>query len=264
MGWGKVNAGGAGASLGCTVKAYVSELLLPAAGKENDIAIITETPITEWQMRSDQPTTRSDGTALIGGEVWIKTDDQGVTWNALKKNGIFVCPVRCEQHVDGAWASKGIKIYKGSAWTDTWGGYLFKDGEEYVDVTGGWVGFKPGTGDYASHAQKTEGLLRLYVYQFYDYIDGFGTVNPINLDAYTTLHVYVASATPFIRIGACPVLDDTAWDLGAVTQVTVTGEATLSISSLTGSWHIWFGTYIGGSSSSRKTMDASTTKIWLT
>lgn len=53
------------------------------------------------------------------GTVWIQTGTTSlVAFNALKKNGIQVCPISANQYVNGAWVAKTAQTYQGGAWVD--------------------------------------------------------------------------------------------------------------------------------------------------
>jgi len=72
------------------------------------------------------------------GTVWIQTGiTSPVTFNALKKNGISVCPLSAKQYTGGAWVEKAVKTYQSDEWKG-WVTWLYKDGNQYTDVTGGW------------------------------------------------------------------------------------------------------------------------------
>lgn len=107
----------------------------PTNPKENTIWINTDVKITSYQFAATQP---SSPTA---GMVWIPTGTSSTAeFNALKKNGIQVYPVSAKQYVSGAWVDKTAKSYQGGKWVDWWNGELYKSGNEYTSVTGGWVG----------------------------------------------------------------------------------------------------------------------------
>ena len=88
------------------------------------------------------------GTALIRawekcyhteGTLWIQSGASSpVAFNALKKNGITVYPISAKQYVSGAWADKTAKSYQGGAWVDWYNGELYKGGNQYENITGGW------------------------------------------------------------------------------------------------------------------------------
>ena len=131
-------SGGGGTALNFRV---VGGTTAPSNPKENTIWVNTSTPITSWVFSATQPTGAT-------GKVWISTDTSSqIAFNALKKNGIQVYPISAKQYVSGAWVDKTVKSWQGGKWVDWWNGELYKYGNEYVDITGGWnaVGTTPPT-----------------------------------------------------------------------------------------------------------------------
>ena len=106
---------------------------VPSNPSENTIWINTSTPIADWYLQNTEPT-------AIEGRVWIVIGTSSVTpFNALKKNGLYVYPLTAKQYVSGAWVSKPISIYRGGVWDNVLSElYLYKAGDEYVSITGGW------------------------------------------------------------------------------------------------------------------------------
>lgn len=95
----------------------------PSNPKENTIWVDTDTAITDWVFSATQP-------AAVSGRVWIQTGTTSpVTFNALKKNSIQVCPLTAKQYVNGAWVDKAAKSYQGGAWVEfDPNRYIFKQG----------------------------------------------------------------------------------------------------------------------------------------
>lgn len=140
MAIGRTNCGG-GAALNFEVKAYASLLLLPASAKENSIAIITDLAMSEFMFAYDRPTTRSNGAALSGGEVWLFNDTIGIyTVNALKKNMIKLYPSsKCEQYnaATATWVAREVRLFRNGAWQELFI-YYFNNGDN-TPLTGGWA-----------------------------------------------------------------------------------------------------------------------------
>lgn len=89
----------------------------PSNPKENTIWINTDTAIGEYQFSSTQPKTRADGSPLQTGDVWIKTGvASNVTFNALKKNAIFLYPVVASQWNGSKWVTKTMKVFIDGSW----------------------------------------------------------------------------------------------------------------------------------------------------
>lgn len=106
----------------------------PASPKENTIWVNMSSAITDWYFGSDEPDVRKEGT------LWITTGVSGnVAFNALKKNGLKVYPISAKHYRSGAWVEKPAKIYQGGKWVDWWDGSLYKIGNQYTEITGGWT-----------------------------------------------------------------------------------------------------------------------------
>lgn len=104
-----------GASLNFSV---VGGTVQPTNPKENTIWVNTATAIGEWQFAAAEPVVRADGSALVTGDVWIKTGvDTNVEFNALRKNGIKLKLVNSYQWDGSAWTTKTAKIYLNGKWT---------------------------------------------------------------------------------------------------------------------------------------------------
>lgn len=110
----------------------------PSNPVENTVWVNTDTDIKDWQFSETQPSERTDGTPLSGGEVWFSTGlNTKIKFNALKKHNITVSPNGCKQYIDGVWVDKIAMIYQSSVWID-FRTCLFLNGDECTDLTGGW------------------------------------------------------------------------------------------------------------------------------
>ena len=105
----------------------------PASPKENTIWVNTDIAIGYWQFASTQPETRTDGTALQNGDLWIATANSGTAkLNALKKNGIVLFVGICKQWNGSVWETKNAYIYQNSMW-QTFTMYLYNNGVSYAE-----------------------------------------------------------------------------------------------------------------------------------
>lgn len=183
--------GGGGAGLNFSVKAYSA---LPESGKENEIAVITETPMTEWVCSNFEPA------SPVEGMVWVRTGTaSGVAFNALKKNGLMVYPLKVKQYVYEAWVDKTAKSYIDGEWKN-WILYLFSDGAANEDVTGGFYGtIQDGglyyTGTVASGSNKS-----------------FSTKEAVDLTGFNTLKAMMLSSTTSSDIYFRLFVDDSPKD----------------------------------------------------
>lgn len=94
----------------------------PTDPEENTIWINTDEPVTGWTFRADEPETPDPGM------VWILTGVSGaMEFNALKENGLQVCPLSAKQYIGGVWVDKAAKSRQNGVWVD-WRMDIFKDG----------------------------------------------------------------------------------------------------------------------------------------
>ena len=85
----------------------------PTNPKENMIWVNTSNKITGWYFSYKQPEN------MVEGEVWFVTGTSSdIAFNALKKNDIYVYPLKATQYVSGAWVEKTAKIYQNGEWVE--------------------------------------------------------------------------------------------------------------------------------------------------
>lgn len=122
--------GAGGAALNFKV---VPGLTQPGTAAENTIWVKTES-LTGWIIDASQPE------ELTEGMVWISAGTKSaVEFNALKKNGIQVYPLSAKQMIGGALVDVEAVSYQGGEWVDWWNGDLYKQGDLYEHISGGWV-----------------------------------------------------------------------------------------------------------------------------
>lgn len=104
----------------------------PSNPKENTIWINTSSTITDWVFSATQPSS-------VNGRVWISTGTSStIEFNALKKNGIQVYPLKAKQYISGMLVEKTAMSYQNGEWVLWWNGELYTPGNEWESVTGGW------------------------------------------------------------------------------------------------------------------------------
>ena len=107
----------------------------PETAKANTIWVDTDN-ITSWIFSATQPETAEEGM------VWISIGTFSTAeFNALKKNSVMVYPLSAKQCVNGEWVGKTAQVYQ-DGWSDLWNGELYKDGNEFEAITGGWIPYK--------------------------------------------------------------------------------------------------------------------------
>lgn len=169
----------------------------PANPTENMIWINTDVEITNYYISATRPTT------MIEGSVWITTStSSSVEFNTIKDdNQIMVYLLGATQMVSGELVSKEIKSYRsaedgtGGKWIDHVI-YLFKNGNQYENITGGWSA--PAGGSFqisdvikiAQSASQGYGTARVQ------------TVKKINISNCSTLRVLVSKLVLSTSAGA--------------------------------------------------------------
>ena len=180
-------AGSGGTSLNFTVVGGTSQ---PSSPKENTIWVNTSTTITSWVFSAEQPSSPTSGM------VWIQTGDSSdATFNALKKNILQVYPLSAKQYVYYSWVDKEAIVYQNSTWVELSSNfYLYRKGNEYTDLTGGWtsVGKKAESDANASSLAPTITRADTYIRASITTSSRSGIfymLNPINITGYSTLVV---------------------------------------------------------------------------
>ena len=115
MAIGRTNAGGGGVG-GLNFK-VVGGTTQPANPTENMIWVNTSETIADWVFSATQPT-------AADGRVWISTGAaSNFSFNALKKNGLIVCPMSAKQYVNYALVDVTAMSYQDGEWRE-WVTYI--------------------------------------------------------------------------------------------------------------------------------------------
>lgn len=170
---------GGGANLNFRIKQYPENAdLSRIIGKENDIAVLTDTPISSWEFSCVTP---SDP---VSGMVWFFVKNRSaMSFNALKKHGIFIYPTSCKQYIGGSWVDKKASIYQSGSWV-SWQYRVYnlaEDGYAIFDTLFTKVG-----GSHISYSQSGNFI-------YLNSGTGQGALifkTPIDLSAYETMKVY--------------------------------------------------------------------------
>ncbi len=154
----------------------------PSNPADNTVWVNTSTTISSWVFSVTEPSSPAEGM------VWFLTGTaSNAAFNALNKNNIMVYPISTKQYVGGAWVDKIVASYKNGAWVSWWDGYLYKNGDEYTYITGGWVLSGTCTRNSSSILLGEQSTWR------FDTNSTASTSNGINLTGKTTLQVYFNS-----------------------------------------------------------------------
>ena len=206
----------------------------PSSPSENTIWVNTSTTITSYVFSATQPTGAT-------GMVWLQTGTtSSAAFNALKKNTINVYPSVCKQYVSNAWVSKTAKIYQSGKWVDLifW---LYNQGDECANVTGGWKGVYDATG-YYSKGTITKNAQNITVSLSGIQLLVPSCVNTINLTEQKTLKINVLSRTSNLESTVLAV-----WPTNkpqnhgewiASKEFTTTGVISLDVTSLSGAYKV--------------------------
>ena len=112
----------------------------PAHPRENTIWVSTDQKITDYYFSRTRPENMADG------DVWFITGtSSNAAFSAVKKIAVMVYPLDAKQMISGVLTAVSAKIYKDRAWVEWWNGELFRDGNQYEHITGGWIAV-PGGG----------------------------------------------------------------------------------------------------------------------
>lgn len=166
----------------------------PSNPSENTIWVNTDTEITSWHFCATEPVTYVEGT------VWIQVGDSSdLEFNALKKNGIMSYPLFVKQYVGGSWVKKDAEIYNDGVWEYLWNGHLYRNGDEFESITGGWIPYKTSSSDTTAvnpTVTKSADSVKITIPSSEPYTKGGALVtkNPVSFKDKNTL-VFTGSST---------------------------------------------------------------------
>jgi len=226
----------------------------PPNPTNNTIWVNTSADITSWEFSSVQPSSPTNGM------VWITTGTASTAaFNALKKNSVMVYPQSAKQYIDGAWVEKEARTYQGGTWNE-WRLYLYKHGQEYADITGGWVSVQAQGGYPMGNAVRGTD----YLLADSNWVDNVGGTsvgwtfnNPIDVTNYKTLKFVVTTNQALnsrvsLYTGTSYVSTGTAFvDCPHGTEK----EFSLDISNVSGSYKVCLSTWSG--------TDMKIHKVWI-
>lgn len=228
----------------------------PSNPKNGDFYLYTGTAISGTELNgfiSGFPTwTMPEGFVYIGSG---GTYNDSIFVNLINvRNGMHnFCPCCCYQVEGGKWYRKDAFVYRNGAWlkfstwAQQWDGTLFYNGNQYEDVTGGWVG-----NGISSTTVGTN--LSLIVANTSPYLT---TQNAIDLSGYTKLHMIAdGNAGQYSYFGISSNVPSNARPNYIASATFIGGENVLDVSAIN-SGHI----SIGATASWGVTINIS--KVWL-
>ena len=167
------------------------------------------------------------------GHVWISTGDFSTAeFNALKKNGIQVCPKSAKQYINGTWVVKTGQIYQSGTWKG-WAHYLIGNGVDAQTVTGGFPV------DWHTDWQvfNSDGSVTLkHSYADATFRHDYSTNNTFDVTNYTKLVVHATAWDTYeaFSVGVNTVANKGQKCISSVSIENVPSTVTLDISSITG------------------------------
>lgn len=256
MGEAIISRRGGGVGINLKVISAASREQLPSNPTKYTVCVITSTPITSWQIGGEQPVSPEDGF------VWFsELDTKLLTFNMLKKNGVYISPGSAQQYVSGTWNIVQVGIYDGTTWLGL-RTYLYAQGDMMTDITGGWRASwlnAESAGTVTNKYNGTNGI-DFYLYEKYEENGSvskgfFSTSRPIDITHYNTINYKLYyfkrnSSSPstlqagYLEVGgrASVTTNTFLLDFGTKTTTALSSgvETTLSvdISSITGNYYI--------------------------
>ena len=228
----------------------------PSNPKNGDFYLYTGTAISATELNgfmSGFPTwTMPEGFVYIGSG-GAYNDSSYVNLINVRNGMHNFCPCCCYQVEGGKWYRKDAFVYRNGAWlkfstfAQQWDGTLFYNGNQYTDITGGWVG-----NGISSTTVGTN--LSLIVANTSPYLT---TQNAIDLSGYTKLHMIAdGNAGQYSYFGISSNVPSNARPNYIASATFSGGENVLDISAIN-SGHI----SIGATASWGVTINIS--KVWL-
>ena len=242
---GRTNGGsGGGASLSFKILAYATEAeLLKATQVENTIGVVTTSEITSWFFSGSAEAPADPENGLL----WIQTGTaSNVAFNALKKNGIQLCPLSAKQYIGNSWKDLTAKSFIDGAWVDWWLGEIYEYGVFYVDhsnsVTNGTVTYGADNLLFTTNASSTAEVYEMF--------------GPFGLDRFNKISAIFTNETSNLNSTACifvsPNIGANRSNAAAIIEVdmdkgTKNLEVSLEVSSFSNECYVYVGTNTAGS-----------------
>ena len=157
---------------------------LPAKKKEGTIAVVTNVKIGNVLIQNETPAQPE------AGDVWVNTGASSSVH--LPFGNATLYPVGVKQYINGAWEMVPAYVFTSEGWKSL-EKYLLQSGNQFTDVTGGWiartqyggVAVIDATGLHAAEGTEVSDYNRV----------AFRTANVIDLSGYRTLRANFTAAT---------------------------------------------------------------------
>lgn len=157
---GRTNAGFGGGGGGLRVAVGLTE---PGAPRENIVWVKSDKAGKKYVFSKTEPESPGDGL------IWFCVTNAGI----ITKTSVYA---------DGAWTLVDTYMYLSEAWVQiasAWNGELFENGNQYMDITGGWpakLGTLGETNPYLKYSAGAQNIVA-------------SSGKMIDLTNYTTLHI---------------------------------------------------------------------------
>ena len=176
---------------------------------QNMIWIDTDVPIGRVFFGNNEP-----NEIFIDGDIWIHTGTtSSVAFNSLKIGDAYmnmIYPLYVNQYINSNWANMTAKSYQGGEWVDWfYEQYLYKNGNQYTDITGGFSAISTGI-------LETDGTKLSFLCGQGNAFNCFATNNKIQKGSATKLILNVTVNPSSMRFGVSTTRTNTRNDWAAL------------------------------------------------
>lgn len=211
------------------VKTYSSDTALKAASApDNTVGIVTSVSLSNWQVVDVLPTTQTSGVAYI-------VAGSGTAVTIGRRLNLHLKECRLNGNLMNAY------IRKNGAWvqfSNSWDGYYFKSGDEYDSITGGWTSDGYSYLEFTPVAGTVGSTLKAAITKGYE-MSAVGTANKVSLKDVDTLRITVTGASSAEKLRFFVLSTKDLGDMvKEVSLVGASGEKTIDVSGLTGSYYL--------------------------
>lgn len=259
--WVDMDAESAGGSSGGGIQpnfCVVGGTVEPENPSENMIWVKTGVEISDVVFNANEPIFQ------VEGMVWVITGDMSyVSFNALKINNLYIdpqYPLDAKQYTNGSWIDVEAVSYQGGRWLRWVNGlYIYKFGNEYADITGGFNIVKATVGhNLNSNTKKYDTNLTIHANS--NTSGCFVTKWKIDLTEYKRLCANIVSTTGKLAIGVSSSSSSPFDSFNGSKYVSDSGVVTLDISSIEDEHFICVGAW---ANTGDTTVTAKIDEIWL-
>jgi len=183
MGEAFITRRGGGANLNFRVNDYPTDTDLDQiVGKVNEIAVLTDTEMPDWQISFEEPENPEEGF------VWVKAGTSSKHQiEALKKHSVLLNIQGVWQYDGEDWVRKKAFVWQNGEWNDL-DVFVYDNGDQCTALTGGWgkyeyYGAVTFYDDHVNMALAPGGTLNIF------------TIGLVDFSGYTNLRIKYGNAT---------------------------------------------------------------------